>query len=862
MKAMRTQPAVRAVKSGLIRQPVYPVLSSIRPRFVHELVTVPFGDGLVVDGAHSLQVFKGKSTRSLLPELIPLMDGSRKLAELENALPGTMPEHVRAAVTMLHEAGLVEDGSDQMEAADAFPNETLFFLRRYSSATGRNRSGREACEKLQIAEVVIFEDGGTTPHGETLKALLQKTGVGRVLLCNRGSLGDWHPESGVPPAQLLIVSLALNGEDSESGARFDEWCAKNNLPWLRIAADPGGGYADIGPYFSVRDTSCYRCFYQIHGRPVVSADPAIARMRPAESEFWLSMAAVEIVYQLTEAGPVSRGRDFQRYDLGQWTSRQLRCARVPGCPRCRPLDDRVTEDRRSVVDTAVVFEDYAGLQSLGTALLREQAEPAHRPANPAQDSKLLSSCHHRDLIRELPKLERGTLDLLRGINGSARDSFSVDELSTLLMTCAGIKAARTPGSAVKRWSATGGNLGSVEVYVAVRNVSGLAPGLYFYDPRRHSLAHFERHKGTLPMEEFMRRVLGCSGELPDALALLTGALQRLTRKYGAFGYRLVNLDAGVAMSQLHLVARALGVWSKTAACWADDLIEEQLNLNPLLEPSTVVVELSAHPPARPDAGSAGADAIPSIPDSRRPLSDFQELSMTEGTAALCRESRRKEADISRAPSLPATETVAATAHDLPAVTLPEPARGGRLLSDVLARRVSVRRFAQEPVVLDHLSTMLFCAQQGDAEDWPDEQAEEHRLNFLVIASRFKGAEPGVYSYDARRNRLLWLKPAPAQQQKSELFVQREFTQAPAVVWIYGNLAGACARHGAFGHRLLLLRAGAAGHRLSTAAGALGVAGCLVGGVVPGAGRRQFGFDGYLRASLIGFATGDGAPSMK
>src|SRR5262249_46542353 len=151
-------------------------------------------------------------------------------------------------------------------------------------------------------------------------------------------------------------------------ARLDEWCAKNNLAWLRIAADPAGGYADIGPYFSARDTSCYRCFHQLHGRPVVPADPATPRMRPAEAEFWLSMAAVEIVYQLTEAGPVSRGRDFQRYDLGQWTSRQLRCARVPGCSRCRPLGERADLDRRSVVDTAVVFEDYTGLQSLGTAL--------------------------------------------------------------------------------------------------------------------------------------------------------------------------------------------------------------------------------------------------------------------------------------------------------------------------------------------------------------------------------------------------------------------------------------------------------------------------------------------------------------
>ena len=343
---------------------------------------------------------------------------------------------------------------------------------------------------------------------------------------------------------------------------------------------------------------------------------------------------------------------------------------------------------------------------------------------------------------------------------------------------------------------------------------------------------------------------------------MTGAMQRLTRKYGSFGYRLVNLDAGVAVSQMHLVARALGIWSKTAAYWADDLIEEQLNLNPLLEPSTVVVELSAHPRVQPGAGPAEADAMTALPEFRRPLTEFKELTMTEVTAALCRESRRKETDISRSAFMPAPELGSAMADDLPAVILPEPARGGRLLSDVLTRRVSVRRFAQEPVVLDHLSTMLFCAAQGDAEDWPVEQTEEHRLKFLVIASRFRGAEPGVYSYDARNHRLQWLKPALTQQERVELFVQREFSQAPAVVWIYGNLAGACARHGDSAIACCYCGPGPR-HRLSTAANALGIASCLVGRKwCSGAGRRQFGFDGYLRASLIGFATGDGAPSMK
>jgi nitroreductase len=89
----------------------------------------------------------------------------------------------------------------------------------------------------------------------------------------------------------------------------------------------------------------------------------------------------------------------------------------------------------------------------------------------------------------------------------------------------------------------------------------------------------------------------------------------------------------------------------------------------------------------------------------------------------------------------------------------------------------------------------------------------------------------------------------------ELFVQSDFADAPAVIWIAGNLAAACASDGARGHRHLLLRAGAAAHRLWMAALASGLNGSIVAGLVPGAARRLLGFDGYKTASLLAFAAG-------
>ena len=74
--------------------------------------------------------------------------------------------------------------------------------------------------------------------------------------------------------------------------------------------------------------------------------------------------------------------------------------------------------------------------------------------------------------------------------------------------------------------------------------------------------------------------------------ILTGAYHRITRKYGVFGYRLINEDAGAATSQLHMVANSLGLHSETVNQWADDLIEAQLRLEGQSEQCTACVAIS------------------------------------------------------------------------------------------------------------------------------------------------------------------------------------------------------------------------------------------------------------------------------
>jgi hypothetical protein len=60
----------------------------------------------------------------------------------------------------------------------------------------------------------------------------------------------------------------------------------------------------------------------------------------------------------------------------------------------------------------------------------------------------------------------------------------------------------------------------------------------------------------------------------------------VAQKYASFAYRITNLDAGVALAQVRMVGSSLGLRTRLAQRWADDLIAERLGLLDLGEPVT------------------------------------------------------------------------------------------------------------------------------------------------------------------------------------------------------------------------------------------------------------------------------------
>jgi SagB-type dehydrogenase family enzyme len=573
----------------------------------------------------------------------------------------------------------------------------------------------------------------------------------------------------------------------------------------------------------------------------------------------ISLLAVEIIYLLSSIGPSLTERGFQRHEIQGWSSRNLRCVRIPGCIRCRPDGQKSLE--RPSIDTAVVFEDYIGLPARPQSLPRVTQEIAEAHADLGRQTTRLLNSTQIALPRSIPELPFSVLCSLCKTQADRHQPLTIDDLATVLMMTAGVRAPEIQGGEKQRWAATAGNLGSVELFIVVRNVSGLAPGIYFYQADDHSLAAFKRRAGALDPDEFIRRITGGQAEdLADVLVLFTGAFHRVVRKYQQFGYRLLQFDAGVAMSQLQMVAQALNMNPRVIARWPDDLVEDQLNLATQHQQLTTAVALSGKQGTQRPAGSS-AGQIPlrsDTPPSCKNIQEFSDLSVEQVFEMLFVESRLREEDLCASPFEIPRELRSTRGQQANVKPLPAPHQNGCSVGEVLTARTSVRHYSTKPVGADQLGSMLHHAHEGDLADWPSERSEDQALTFLAIASRVQGVEPGVYAYVPREHTLVVAKPVIAVEKMIDLFVQPEFASAPVIIWIAGNLAASCARHGAFGHRQLLLRAGAAANRLWMAAMAMDLGGCIVAGVVPGAARQQLGLDGYRHASLIAFAAGHGA----
>jgi SagB-type dehydrogenase family enzyme len=198
--------------------------------------------------------------------------------------------------------------------------------------------------------------------------------------------------------------------------------------------------------------------------------------------------------------------------------------------------------------------------------------------------------------------------------------------------------------------------------------------------------------------------------------------------------------------------------------------------------------------------------------------------------------------------------------------LPIPARIPLAIGEAIARRRSCRRFAEEPLALAALSTLLRSAYGlGDPYlhggltmfDRPVPSGGGcYPLELYVLVRHVEGIPAGIHHYSTRCHALEVLGPLPKPDDLETLFLSQPWVaKAHVVVIITAVTSRLLHRYGDRGYRYLLIEAGHVGQNLALVATASGLGSLSLGGFFDDDVSCMLGLDAACELPLYGIALG-------
>jgi len=193
------------------------------------------GDRLVLEHAQTAVVLEGAAVRTLLPALLPLLDGTRTREELYDRVGSRAAEAVDHALELLAAHGLLAEGPDAPPGVRATA---------HAVAAAYGLSPAVAAERLRDASVAVL---GSGPAAAEVARLLHAAAVGHV---RRGS---WRR---VAPVALTVVAPAV--DELERLEAWNENALARGAAWLPLLPYDGR-FAAVGPLMLPGESCCYAC---------------------------------------------------------------------------------------------------------------------------------------------------------------------------------------------------------------------------------------------------------------------------------------------------------------------------------------------------------------------------------------------------------------------------------------------------------------------------------------------------------------------------------------------------------------------------------------------------------------------------
>ena len=175
---------------------------------------------------------------------------------------------------------------------------------------------------------------------------------------------------------------------------------------------------------------------------------------------------------------------------------------------------------------------------------------------------------YRDVSLEEAILKR------RSIREYSEEPLRLEDLSQILWAAQGI----TDPSRMFRAAPSAGATYPLEVYLVVKEVVDLEPGVYRYIPANHSLqvikeGDYSYHLYRACLNQ--RWVLDAKANI-----VITAVYERTTSVYGERGIRYVHMEAGHAGQNIYLQSTALGIGTVAIGAFYDEYVEEVVGCEP------------------------------------------------------------------------------------------------------------------------------------------------------------------------------------------------------------------------------------------------------------------------------------------
>jgi SagB-type dehydrogenase family enzyme len=775
-----------------------------RLRLIPEMVVVEYGtDGLLFSGGEQLEVIRGKSARTLLMRALPLLDGSRTLEEIAGSEPGLSRKTLHDIVSLLFSRGLLEDAAPEGDEEIAYP-ELGSYAGRFVDVTRSNRNRQEALARLEASSVAVL---GAEGLAAAFVEQLREHGIGQVKLARK--------LRNAAKADLAVVISTGDLKDVERLVReVSQACPRVLL--LRF----GSAEAHIGPMFHAGATSCPACFFRTHPHPEGVPESALAA-------YWSGIGSLQVFHTLAKLAPSRTQREFRvlRIDeAGEMRQESYASVRRPGCAECGIPHSPLAQDDQRLL--AWIYHCATSFPS--REMLSPRDHQSHYSVANLQLAREEKPSLGDVLAVRLPEaLPLSSALRIDGEGAVVRRPLDLAGLATLLRNAAG--EAMENGVA-RRVAPTGGNLGSVDLWVAAGRVDGLNSGIYRYHGTRHRLEWVGALCGELPE----------SAGSPECFIIGTGDLARCAQKYQNFAYRLIYYDSGVALAHLYAVAANLGIAVAEQGDLDDLALAELLGIPARWEfPIPTFALAIGGDPVWPNSSKAAPVIGARLCAADYASSDLLSRILRDGSAAPlhpsqppCRESIRRQ-------------------------SAPEPAIGS--LDDVLRTRKAVREYAPRPIGRTALEALMLAA-RAMSQRRRERGAPPCPVR-PVLGVAIGGEDLPAAIYELDEGGELQRRAGFDSVQMRECFNQNTFGDAPAAIFTVADLGEALAQRGLRGYREIGQHAGSMVGSVWLTATALGLAGTAAGGVIPSGLRGAAGMDGFRECPLLAFPMGYAAQTV-